>query len=107
MAVAKDGRRAVTYYKTIEVFGNKYSLVEFKLGTGRTHQIRVHAKYMGHPIVGDLLYNNKDEFKTEGQLLHAYKLELDHPSTGERMTFTAPMPECFQNVLEKLRKRSY
>ncbi len=107
MAVCQDGRRAITYYKTVENFGNKYTLMDFKLGTGRTHQIRVHCKFIGHPIVGDLVYNGKDEFNVGGQLLHAYRLDLVHPSTGENMTFTAPLPECFENVLIKLRKRSY
>ena len=105
MAVCTDGRRALTNYKTVEIFGNKYSLVEFKLGTGRTHQIRVHAKYIGHPIVGDILYNGKDEFNVGGQLLHAYKLELTHPTTGERMVFNAPLPDYFSNVLQKLENK--
>ncbi len=107
MTVCTDGRRAITYYKVISSFGKKYSLIDFKLGTGRTHQIRVHSKHIGHPIVGDPVYNSVDEFNVAGQLLHAYRLELDHPSTGERMCFSAPLPDCFRAVLRKLRKRSY
>ncbi len=103
MAVCADGRRALSYYTVLERFG-KYTLCEFKLATGRTHQIRVHAKFMGHPVVGDPVYNGKKEFDLNGQLLHAYKLELTHPSTGERMTFSCPLPERFENILEKLRK---
>ena len=94
MAVDDKGRRAVTYFTVKERFGD-YTLVEFKLATGRTHQIRVHAKYINHPVVGDTTYGKKDDFGLKGQLLHAYKLELTHPRTGERMTFTAPLPDYF------------
>ncbi len=102
MAVDKDGRRALTYYTVMERFGGKYTLVKFKLGTGRTHQIRVHSKFIGHPVVGDPLYNGKEEFGLKTQLLHAFRLEFDHPSTGERMVFSAPLPEIFQKTLKKL-----
>ena len=104
MAVDDKGRRAVTYFTVKERFGD-YTLVEFKLATGRTHQIRVHAKYINHPVVGDTTYGKKDDFGLKGQLLHAYKLELTHPRTGERMTFIAPIPDYFSAVLDKLRKR--
>lgn len=103
MAVDDSGRRAVTHFKVLERFGD-FTYAEFKLETGRTHQIRVHAKYINHPVVGDTVYGKKDNFGLNGQLLHAYKLELTHPSTGERMTFTAPLPDYFEKVLEKLRK---
>ena len=102
MAVDKDGRRALTYYTVMQRFGGKYTLVKFKLGTGRTHQIRVHSKFIGHPVVGDPLYNGKEEFGLKTQLLHAFRLEFDHPSTGERMVFSAPLPELFQKTLKKL-----
>ncbi len=102
MAVDKDGRRALTYYTVMERFGGKYTLVKFKLGTGRTHQIRVHSKFIGHPVVGDPLYNGKEEFGLKTQLLHAFRLEFNHPSTGERMVFSAPLPEIFQKTLKKL-----
>ncbi len=105
MAVDDNGRRAITHYFVRERFGD-YTLVEFKLGTGRTHQIRVHAKYINHPVVGDITYGKKDDFGLNGQLLHAFKLELTHPSTGERMTFYAPLPDYFEKVLEKLRKKN-
>lgn len=103
MAVDENGRRAVTHYKVRERFG-EYTLVEFKLETGRTHQIRVHAKYINHPVVGDTVYGKKDNFGLNGQLLHAYKLVLTHPKSGERMTFEAEMPDYFTRVLDKLRK---
>lgn len=105
MAVTNDGRRAVTHYEVIKRYG-AYTLCRFKLETGRTHQIRVHSKHLGHPIVGDPVYNTKvDKFGLKGQLLHAERLELTHPSTGERMSFTAPMPEYFTNVLNLLEKK--
>jgi len=106
MAVDENGRRAVTRFFVRERFGN-YTLTEFKLETGRTHQIRVHAKFINHPVVGDVVYGKKDEFGLNGQLLHAYKLTLTHPTTGKVMEFTAPLPDYFTAVLEKLRKISY
>ena len=106
MAVDKKGRRAVTHFTVRERFGD-FTLVEFKLDTGRTHHIRVHAKYINHPVVGDVTYGKKDDFGLHGQLLHAYKLELTHPRTGERMTFYAPLPDYFQAVLDKLRRKAH
>lgn len=105
MAADDTGRRAVTNYKVLERFGD-YTFMEFQLKTGRTHQIRVHAKYINHPVVGDIVYGKKDNFGLSGQLLHAYKLTLTHPKTLEEMTFTAPVPEYFSQVLDKLRKQS-
>lgn len=102
MAVKPEGRRAITHYKVLKRYKD-FTYMEFSLETGRTHQIRVHTKYIGHPIVGDPVYGFKNQkFKLNGQLLHAYKLELTHPSTGERMTFEAPLPDYFQAVLSKL-----
>lgn len=103
MAVDDSGRRAVTHYSVVERFGD-YTLVSFKLETGRTHQIRVHSKFINHPVVGDIVYGKKDDFGLKGQLLHAYRLELTHPTTGERMSFSAPLPDYFTAVLKKLRK---
>ncbi len=105
MAIDESGRKATSYYKVKERFGD-FTLVEFKLGTGRTHQIRVHSKYINHPVVGDITYGKKDNFGLNGQLLHAYKLELTHPKTRERMVFEADLPDYYKNVLDKLRKRS-
>ncbi len=105
MAVKTTGRRAVTHYEVIKRYKD-FTLCRFILETGRTHQIRVHAKYMGHPVVGDPVYGYKKQaFKLNGQLLHAQKLQLNHPSTGERMTFEAPLPEYFSEVLKKLEKK--
>ena len=104
MAVVKDGRYALTYFKVLERFG-PYTLVEFTLKTGRTHQIRVHSKFIRHTVVGDPEYGGSTAFKTNGQLLHAYKLSFVHPRTGEEMCFEAPLPEYFQVILDKLRKK--
>lgn len=102
MAVKQDGRRAVTHYRVIKRYKD-YTLMEFSLETGRTHQIRVHTKYLGHPVVGDPVYGYKTQkFKLNGQLLHAFRLELTHPRSGERMVFEAPLPDYFQAVLAKL-----
>lgn len=102
MTVSDNGRLAITEFKVLKRYDN-YTLCEFNLKTGRTHQIRVHSKFIGHPIVGDPVYGYKNQkFNLNGQLLHAVKLELTHPATGERMTFTAPLPDYFLNVLTKL-----
>ncbi len=100
------GRRAETDFFVEERFHNN-TLVRFSLRTGRTHQIRVHCKYLGHPIVGDKLYGYaKQRFALEGQLLHAFHLELTHPSSGERMEFFAPLPDYFEKVLKVLRQET-
>jgi 23S rRNA pseudouridine1911/1915/1917 synthase len=98
----EKGKIAITDFFVLQR-NNGYTLAKFCLHTGRTHQIRVHAKYLGHPIVGDDVYGiKKQKFNLQGQLLHACKLELDHPATGERMTFYAPLPDYFKDVLNKL-----
>lgn len=104
MAIVEGGKRAITHYKVLEYYQG-YCLVEFVLETGRTHQIRVHTKFLGHPIVGDKVYGYaKQKFALDGQLLHAYKLELVHPTKGEHMIFECDLPIYFQNVLKKLKK---
>lgn len=101
--VSKNGRRAVTHYRVIERF-KKNTLIEARLETGRTHQIRVHMAYIGHPLVGDQVYGyKKQRFNLKGQALHAKTLGIIHPSTGEYMEFTTPLPEYFQKLIEKLR----
>lgn len=96
------GKLAITDYCVKKRYQN-HTLTEFTLQTGRTHQIRVHSRYMGHPIVGDPVYGyQKQRFALNGQLLHAYRLTLTHPRTGEEMTFTAPLPDYFTKVLEIL-----
>lgn len=104
MAVTDRGRKAITDYEVVKIY-SAYTLMRFSLKTGRTHQIRVHCKYMGHPIVGDPVYGYKTQkFKLNGQLLHAAELGFNHPRTGKRMTFTAPLPDYFEAVLKKLEK---
>ena len=98
------GKHAVTLYKVVNRFRN-YTLLECELKTGRTHQIRVHCKHIGHPIVGDITYGyKKQEFKLNGQLLHAYKLIVKDPATGELKQFSAPLPDYFEDILSKLPK---
>ena len=97
----EKGRIAITDYR-VEQRSGAYTLCRFSLHTGRTHQIRVHAKYLRHPIVGDDVYGiKKQRFDLNGQLLHACRLELTHPRSGERMSFTAPLPDYFLAVLKK------
>lgn len=104
MAVTDKGRKAITNFEVIQRYQG-YTLCKFKLETGRTHQIRVHAKYLGHPIVGDEVYGIKDnKFKLDGQLLHAKELIFKHPSTNEEMRFEAPIPSYFEEVVIKLKK---
>ena len=103
MTVTDFGRTAITDYKVIQRFSAN-TLCEFSLKTGRTHQIRVHAKYLGHPIVGDKEYGFKNQkYKLDGQLLHAKRLTFIHPSTGERVTFESPLPDYFEKILKKLK----
>ena len=102
MDVVPDGRYARTLWKVLERFPG-FCLAQFELSTGRTHQIRVHARSVGHPVAGDRVYGGTCRFHVEGQLLHAAELTLTHPRTGERMTFTAPLPEDFLRVLNALR----
>ncbi len=108
MAVLPEGkgRVAVTDFFVEKRFAFN-TLVRFSLHTGRTHQIRVHAKHMGHPVVGDPLYGyKKQRFALDGQLLHAFRLTLTHPVTGERMCFEAPLPDYFERVLTVLQRES-
>ena len=100
----KNGKPAVTHYKVLERF-DKYTYIECQLETGRTHQIRVHMTSIGHPLLGDEVYGSgKNPYHLQGQTLHAMILGFVHPSTGEYMEFTAPLPEYFVKLLEKLRK---
>ncbi|XTZ19371.1 MAG: RluA family pseudouridine synthase, partial [cyanobacterium endosymbiont of Rhopalodia fuxianensis] len=102
----KGGREAVTHWEMLEKLGN-YTLVKFRLETGRTHQIRVHSSYLGHPLVGDPLYSSKGSIGVNlpGQALHAHKLSLEHPVTGKRIEVVAPLQEAFTKLLNTLRKR--
>ncbi len=100
-----EGKTAKTIYKTIETFKG-YSLVEFELKTGRTHQIRVHSSFLGHPVVGDKLYGVKDNFNLSGQLLTSYSISFLSPSTNELLHFEIGLPDYFENVLRVLRNKS-
>lgn len=104
-AVVKDGRNAVTHFEVLKRYRD-YTFVKCILETGRTHQIRVHMKYIGHPLVGDPLYGPKKTIKGNGQFLHAGKLGFVHPTTGKLLVFDAPLPKIFQECLEKLDKNN-
>lgn len=93
----ENGERAVTHYRVVEE-QNGHSLVSLILETGRTHQIRVHMKYIGHPLVGDYLYNPDMEY-IDRQALHSHRLSFTHPVTGEKMEFTAPLPTDMRKIL--------
>ena len=103
----KNGKPAITHYKVLQRFA-KYTYMEFRLETGRTHQIRVHMASIGHPLLGDELYGNPKNLAMkglQGQTLHAMVIGFVHPTTHEYMEFEAPLPEYFQNLLKKLPKQ--
>lgn len=100
MAVRKDGKEAITHFKVLKRFP-KYTLLEVKIDTGRTHQIRVHMAEIGHPVVGDVVYSNgKNDFGVVGQMLHAKSLDFKHPITGKQMHLEAELPKYFKDILE-------
>ena len=100
----KNGKPAITHYKVLERF-ERYTYMEFKLETGRTHQIRVHMASIGHPLLGDTLYSSgRSPYKLQGQTLHAMTIGFIHPRTREYMEVTAPLPEYFEKILKDLRK---
>ena len=104
--VSINGKKAVTHYRVLERFEN-HTLIEAMLETGRTHQIRVHMAYLGHPVVGDTVYGfKKQRFDTKGQLLHAKLLGFIHPTRGEYVEFEAPLPDYFEKILSVLRSKS-
>lgn len=107
MAVVKTGKEAITHFKVLERF-KENTLLEINLETGRTHQIRVHLSQIGYPIVGDMVYSNgKNKFGVQGQMLHAWKIKFMHPITGKEMEIEAPLPQYFEDVLEKLKEEKY
>ena len=102
MAVVENGRNAVTHWRVLERFGT-VTLLDVRLETGRTHQIRVHMAYQKHPIVGDEVYGSPaPKLKLNGQALHGYRLTFTHPKTGETLSFTAPIPDDFYHALKTL-----
>lgn len=100
-AIVSDGRHAVTHFKVLKRYRH-YTLVSCRLETGRTHQIRVHMKSIGHPLAGDPLYGPRKTLPGAGQYLHARLLGFKHPRTGKEMVFTTPLPDYFQKMLDKL-----
>ncbi|WP_243298195.1 RluA family pseudouridine synthase [Bacillus litorisediminis] len=103
MTVVDNGKHAVTHFRVKERFRN-YTFVECELETGRTHQIRVHMKYIGYPLAGDPKYGPKKTLDIEGQALHAQVLGFTHPRTGEYLEFSAPLPDEFEKLIDYLRK---
>jgi len=103
MAVVDKGKHAVTHFTVVERFGRDFSLVKCRLETGRTHQIRVHMQYIGHPLAGDPKYGPKKTVSFPGQALHAGVLGFTHPRTGEYKEFEAPIPDDLADLIEKVR----
>lgn len=104
MAVTKQGKEAITNFKVIKRYSG-FTLIEVKIETGRTHQIRVHMAEIGFPVVGDCIYSNgKNPFAVEGQMLHSSELEFKHPKTNKELKFEAPLPKYFQDVIGKLER---
>lgn len=104
IAVDPDGRQAITLFNVVERFSAN-TLVRFELKTGRTHQIRVHSAFIGHPIVGDKVYGfKKQRFDLNGQLLHSKEIKFTHPKTGESMHFDSELPDYFRRILSVLKK---
>lgn len=102
MAVVSGGKYAKTFYTVLQRYEN-FTLMKFQLATGRTHQIRVHAKFLGHPVVGDVTYGYKNQkFQLNGQLLHSKEICFFHPKTNEQMSFESELPDYFQKVLFSL-----
>jgi len=104
MGIVPDGKYAKTFYTVVERY-EKNTLMKFELTTGRTHQIRVHTQYLGHPVVGDKTYGYKNQrFDLAGQLLHSKEIKFVHPTSGEQMHFECDLPDYFANVLSKLKR---
>ncbi len=106
MDIVAGGRQAETHFTVLKRF-DRYTLMQFELKTGRTHQIRVHSRFLGHPVVGDKTYGFKNcKFNLSGQLLHAQTISFTHPVSGEQMTFSAPLPSYFDKILQTLTNKS-
>ena len=107
MDVDKDGKEAITHFKVLGRYKNKYTLLQINLETGRTHQIRVHLSHIGYPIIGDEVYSNgKNEWNVSGQCLHAWKLEFIHPITGKKISLEAEIPEYLKNIIKELEEEN-
>jgi 23S rRNA pseudouridine1911/1915/1917 synthase len=103
--VCEDGQKSITHYEVIESFKNG-DLVKMTLETGRTHQIRVHLSHIGHPIYGDSLYGNEERDYIDRQALHAYKLIIPHPRTGEELILMTELPQDMKDLVSKLKAES-
>lgn len=102
MAISKKGKDAITHFKVLKRYDG-YTLLEIKIDTGRTHQIRVHMAEIKHPVVGDMVYSNgKNPFGVQGQMLHAKSIEFIHPSSNEKIKIEAKLPKYFEDVLKEL-----
>ena len=106
MCVSESGKEAVTVWRKLSDFSKEISLISIKPKTGRTHQIRVHLSYIGHPIVGDPIYGKRKDVSASRQMLHARRIAFRHPRTGERMEFSTYLPGDMQMFLKKLSKES-
>lgn len=101
MAVIDEGKKAITHFRVVDRF-EKFTLVECELETGRTHQIRVHMKYIGYPLAGDLVYGPRKTLDTNGQMLHSKSLEFIHPTTNKLISIDTELPSYFSNILKNL-----
>lgn len=104
MTIIKTGKKAITHFKVLELF-KEHTYVSCSLETGRTHQIRVHMNYIGHPLLGDPKYSGKNRWPIEGQALHAHTLGFKHPRTGEELQFEAPIPTDMSHILHMLKNQ--
>lgn len=104
MDVDKDGKEAITHFKVLGRYKNKYTLLQINLETGRTHQIRVHMNYIGYPVVNDPVYGRRKLINNDGQCLHAKTLGFVHPTTGKYMEFTSELPDKFINILNIIKE---
>lgn len=102
MAIVGNGKNAITHFKVLERYKNA-TLIEVILETGRTHQIRVHMNYIEHPVINDPVYGRRKIIDKTGQCLHAMELGFKHPKTGDYLEFKAPVPECFNHILEQIK----
>lgn len=107
MAVNRDGKNAITHFKVLGRYKNKYTLLKVNIETGRTHQIRVHLSHIGHPVIGDDVYSNgKNEWGISGQCLHAWKIEFNHPITKKKMELEAKIPEYLDRIIKELKEEN-
>ena len=107
MAVNRDGKNAITHFKVLGRYKNKYTLLKVNIETGRTHQIRVHLSHIGHPVIGDDVYSNgKNEWGISGQCLHAWKIEFKHPITKKKMELEAKIPEYLDRIIKELKEEN-